>query len=512
MHSFLPLCGLAVCLFALQASADPALTIYNEDFAVVRDNVPLDLKAGMTDVRFSGVTAHLEPNSVVLRDPAGKVPFRVVEQNYRFDPVSRALLLSRFEGKTIPFSVEKPGLPTEIVQGKIIRGGYVAPDASDDRNSHGGGDMGEPGSGTGPIVEVNGKLIFALPGEPLFPSLGDDTLLLPTLDWKIYSQDAAKLDAELAYVTDNMSWQADYTVIAPEDSDDLDLVGLVTITNRSGKTFEHAKIKLMAGQVNKKPDEDNKSVERVVITGSNIPQPFDGPPAVKVKSFDEYHLYSLPLPTTLHDQETKQIEFTRAAHVPGSRVYVYDGFKPDEARTYDTAMESIRGEASYGTGMTDKVHVLREFQNTAANGLGIALPKGRLRFYRRDDDGQLEFTGENNIDHTPSDETLRLYSGDAFDLVGSRRRVDFKYDEEGKHADETFEIKLRNHKKEAVEVRVVEHLYRWTNWNLVKPLPAWNKLDTQTMETRVGLKPGEEKTLGYTVHYSWASDNKPGGH
>ena len=239
-------------------AASPALTIYNQNFAVVRDTVPLDLKAGSNDVHFTETTTHLEPDSVILRDPAGKIAFQVLEQNYRADPVSQALLLSLFEGKTIGFLVDRPNAAPEVVQGKIIRSGYV-PHATRLQQfgnqdyqqqmayANGSTGMGEP------IIEVDGKLRFTLPGQPLFPALVDDTILKPTLDWKIQSSDAAKFDAELAYVTGGMTWAADYSVVAPEKGDQIDLVGLVTMDNQSGKTFTDAKIKLMAGDVNKVP-------------------------------------------------------------------------------------------------------------------------------------------------------------------------------------------------------------------------------------------------------------------
>ena len=498
------LCLLTFGLSAAVAAADPALTIYNENFAVVRDTVPLDLKAGTTEVRFADVTAHLEPSSVILRDPSGKVPLRVVEQNYDFEAVSQALLLSQFEGKTIGFRTgNADGKPGEIVQGKIIRSGYVVRAPDDNRSNT--PDAGDAGSSEGPIIEVDGKLTFSLPGEPLFPALADDTLLKPALDWKIYCRDAAKLDAELAYVTSDMDWHADYSVVSPEKSDTLELIGLVTITNGSGKAFKDARIKLMAGNVNKVADENSgrNAADRVVVTGSNASTTVEGPPAVTVKSFDEYHLYSLPLPTSLRNHETKQVEFTRSEAVKSKTIYVYDGYRPDPDHYNGEGMESIRETPDYGTLSIAKVHVLREFKNSEENGLGVALPKGRLRFYRRDDDGQLEFTGENTIDHTPKDETLSIYSGDAFDLVGARSRTNFKTDEQARHTDESFEIKVRNHKAEPVEIRVVEHLYRWTNWTLVKPAVPWTKLDAQTMATQVALKPDEEKTVGYTVHYSW---------
>ena len=489
-------------LFALPLAtalaADPALTIYNQDFAVVRDTVPLDLKAGVNDAGFTETTARLEPDSVILRDPAGKARFQLLEQNYRADPVSPALLLSLFEGKTIGFLVGTPGAKQEVIPGKIIRSGYV-PRATGRQTQEEESSMeGEAGTGE-PIIEVDGRLQFSLPGQPLFPKLADDTILKPTLRWKIQSDVPAKFDAELAYVTGGMTWQADYSVVAPEQGDLIDLQGLVTINNQSGKTFTDARIKLMAGDVNKvKRDEGNVPFNRPVYATNFSPPAL----AVTEKTFDEYHLYSLPRPTTLHDRETKQVEFVRAAGIASHVFYVYDGFKIDKQND-DESMENIRNQASYGTQSNPKVWVMREFKDSEANHLGLPLPKGRVRFYRRDDDGQLEFTGENVIDHTPKDETVRVFTGSAYDLIGERKRTAFALDESGNAADEWFEIRLRNHKKEPVEVRVVEHLYRGVNWEVSGNADPCVKTDAQSIEFRVRIKPDEEKTLYYQAHYSW---------
>ena len=227
-----------------------------------------------------------------------------------------------------------------------------------------------------------------------------------------------------------------------------------------------------------------------------------GPPVTE-KSFDEYHLYTLQRPMTLRDRETKQVEFARASGVNSERLYVYDGASIDWGRWrgYDPAF--LRQNDSLGAESNPKVWVMREFKNSKDNGLGIALPKGRLRFYQRDEDGQLEFVGENNIDHTPKDETVRIYVGNAFDIVGERKRTAFKVDNSNSWADESFEIILRNRKKEAVEVRVVEHLFRWVNWEIREHSDAFAKLDAQKVEFRVKLEPDEEKKLTYLVHYSW---------
>ena len=146
---------------------------------------------------------------------------------------------------------------------------------------------------------------------------------------------------------------------------------------------------------------------------------------------------------------------------------------------------------------------MQEFKNAQANHLGIPLPKGRLRFYRRDTDGRLEFVGENSIDHTPKDETLRIYTGNAFDIVGERKRTNYHLESNQHWMDESFEVRVRNHKKEAIEARVLEHLYRSNNWKLTDPSTEFQKLDAQTIEFPVTIKPDGESVVAYTVHYWW---------
>ena len=204
-------------------------------------------------------------------------------------------------------------------------------------------------------------------------------------------------------------------------------------------------------------------------------------------------------PATLRDQETKQVEFVRASGIAASRLYIYDGAELEGWHVGD----SLQGDPESGTHSRKKVAVYREFKNSEANHLGLPLPKGSIRFYSQDDDRQVEFVGENEIDHTPKDETVRLYIGDSFDLVGDRKRMDFKVNEAQHWAAESFQITLRNHKKQGVEIRVVEHLYRWTNWDVKDFSQAFEKTDSQTIEFKTPLKVDEEKTIKYKVHYSW---------
>jgi hypothetical protein len=464
------------------AAHPPALTIYNQDFAVVRDTVPLDLKSGVNEVRFSEMTATAETDSVILRDPGGRVKLQVLEQSYRNDPVSQASLLSLNEGKTIDFFIREPNKPDQVVKGKIIRSGYGA----------GGGNPEQP------IIEVDGKLQFSLPGEPLFPALGDDTVLNPTLAWKLNSSASAKLDGEIAYVTGGLSWHADYNILAGEKSDVIDLVGWVTFDNRSGRTFRDAKIKLMAGNVNKvQPVIAPKS--RRMLPGLKKMEDEKDLNTVTEKAFSEFHLYTISRPTTLRDHETKQVEFVRAQGVNAPRLFVYDGATMNYGQ-----YAMYRGSGDYGIPTNKKVWVLREFKNSEANHLGVPLPKGRLRFYQEDtDDRSLQFIGENEIDHTPKDETVRVYVGNSFDLAGERRRTDYKVNSSNDWVEEAFEIKLRNHKKEEVEIRAVEHLSRYENWMIKEKSDEFTWLDSHTIEFRATLKPDEEKVVTYRVHYSW---------
>ena len=493
--------GLAASAMAQEATG-PALTVYNQDFAVVRQSIPLQLKAGSNEVTTNEITAHVEPDSVVLRDPQGKT-LQVLEQNYRNDPISQELLLSLYEGKTIDFlaGTDKDGNKV-IVQGKIVRSGYVphfqAYARYGQQYQYQQQAMAYGGSGQ-PIIEVNGKLQFLLPGQPLFPALADDTILKPTLGWIIQSDKGGNSTAELSYITDGMTWHADYNVIAPTTGDLLDVVGWVTLDNQSGKTFTNARIKLMAGDVNKilTPQMRAEFAMNAGVGGGVI-----GGLPVTEKAFDEYRLYTLERPTTLRDRESKQVEFIRATGVKSQRIYVYDGMKIDP-QYRNWPMENIRQNATYGTQSNTKVWVMQEFKNAKENNLGMPLPMGRVRFYRRDDDGRLEFTGESNIDHTPANETVRLYTGNAFDVVGERRQTHFRVNTNENWADESFEIKVRNHKKEAVTVHVVEHMFRWTNWVISQNADKFTQKDAQTIEFVIDLPPEGEHVITYFVHYSW---------
>lgn len=496
MHKLLAaLLSLTLTLAAAQDIA-PSLTIYNQNFFVARDHLALDLKSGTNHVDFAGVTAHLEPDSVILRDLTGR-PLQILEQSYRNDPVSQELLLSFYEGKTIDFAVGRNADGSDVkIEGKIIRSGFVPATYING--------YPQQQASSQPIVEINGILRFGLPGEPRFPALSEDSILKPTLAWQLQTTQAGKSEAEISYVSSGMTWQSDYNLVVsdgPKNSgmNSLDLVGWITMQNHCGKTFENARIRLMAGDVSKL--QGPVAMKAYRVAEARAMDVSAGAPVVSEKAFDEFHLYTLERPATLRDNETKQVEFVRATGIQSQRLYIYDGVQTEQYGYYSP--EQVRSEPGYGTASNPKVWVMQELKNSEANHLGIALPKGRLRFYRRDTDGSLQFIGENTIDHTPKDEMIRVYTGNAFDIVGERKRTNFHVDSSQRWMDETFEIHVRNHKKEAANVRVVEHLYRWTNWKLTQQSQDFKKRDAQTVEFPVEVAANGEQVVTYTVHYSW---------
>jgi hypothetical protein len=486
------------------ARAQTQLTIYNQNFATVKEARTLELKKGENEVRVTDITAHLEPDSVVLRDLKQPDALQILEQNYESDPLSEGLLLRKSEGKTLDFEITMPQTgEKKIVKGKILRSGYVPHQSAMQRygqqyyyqqmamaNAQGGGQ---------PIVEVDGKIRFGLPGQPIFDALDPQAFLKPTLLWRLAANKAGKHDTEFSYLTGGMRWEANYNAVAPEKGDTFDIIGWVTLENMSGMDFENASVKLMAGDVARAQPEQSRSDE-IMMLGAMSGRAAG--PAVTERAFEEYHLYTLQRPTTVLDREIKQVEFVRAANVPAKRIYVYDGFKVDE-RYRGWNYDSIRREASYGTESNPKVWVMLEFKNSETAHLGMPLPKGKVKVYRRDVDGRNEFIGEDRIDHTPKDETVRLYTGNAFDIVGERRQTNFKLDTNNHWADESFEIKVRNHKQEEVEVRVVEHMYRWFQWETTGSTMDYTKTDARTVEFRPKVAADGQAIINYTVHYTW---------
>jgi len=468
----------ALIPFVALAASGPQVTIYNDNFATVKEDRTLTLQEGVSEIRVTDMSRQLEPDSVLLRE-LSEEPFgvQILEQSFINDPLTQGLLLYQMEGKTLRFEEKREDGTVKETTGKVIRSGYV------------------PGGGSEqPIVETDGEVRFSLPGQPVFEGLDSAAFLKPSLVWQIASKKAGDCPIEVAYITEGMSWEATYSLIAPaEGRDEYDLSGWISLQNHTGKTFENADIKLIAGDVAKVQRPQRRMRRNVAF---DMAMPAGAMP--EERSFDEFHLYTLPRPVLLRNNELKQVEFIRANGVKGNRIYVYNPMVGYHWRGGHIA------DSDYGVQAEKKVGVRIEISNSETNHLGVPLPKGRLRLYRTDSvDGRREFTGESLMDHLPKNELLKLDMGNAFDLVGERKRIDFTVDTTGKRMTESFEIKLRNRKETPVEIRVIEPLYRAANWKIRRSSLPYTKFDSNTIEFRVPVPADGETVVTYTVKYSW---------
>lgn len=464
--------ALALATSAIAVGDSVSMTIYNQNFGVVREQFDLKLEEGAQSVNFTGMTRTLEPSSVVLRARDGSSPFRIIEQSYRPDPINESSALTFFEGEELDFERNTRDGTIEIVRGRLIRAG------------HSGGE--------GPIVEQDGLLRFGLPGKPLFPRLDDEGILTPTLTWRIQSANAQTIPAELSYLTQGLNWEADYNFVAPVIGDEMQMMGWVTITNRSGRVYRDAQLRLLAGTVNRiQPDRSMMRAQAMMAMESAAP-------AVTGEAFDDFHLYTIAEPTTLRDQEQKQIEFLRAESVKTPRHYIISS----------GGSATFRGEPQLQSGLraaTQRLPVQSfvRFKNSEENGLGVPLPAGRARFYRAASDGSLQFIGENRIGHTPRDETVELRLGDAFDWVAERTQESFNRNDSRRRITETIRIGVRNQSDNDGSVEILENLFRWSGWEIRSSSVDYERIDAQTIRFPLDVPARGQASVTYTVEYNW---------
>jgi len=316
----------------------------------------------------------------------------------------------------------------------------------------------------------------------------------PTLVWHLLADRGGPQDVEITYLTGGLSWQSDYVVLLASDEKSLDLDGWVTLSNTSGTSYQDAQLKLIAGDLQRLPE---PGFAGDVMTFEEMERAAAAP--VEQREFFEYHLYEVPRPVSVKDNETKQIEFVSVDGVPSEKFFVYDGLQCRNNYWYCNVYGYPQTDPSYGVASNPKVMVMLEFDTDEVDA---DLPRGRVRVYQEDVDGAALLIGEDSIDHTPKGESLRLYIGDAFDIVGERVQTDFRRPSD-KRLEEEFEITLRNHKDESVEVRVVEHLFRWSEWKILHASEDYTKLDSSTIEFRVRIPANGETTLTYGVRYFW---------
>ena len=428
------------------------LTVYNQDLALVKERRMLELPSGVGELRFTDVAALIDPSSVWFRsltDPKVKV----LEQNYEYDVISDAKLLQKYLGQKIRLATVKG----ETYEGYLVGTGANLIIASKPEG--------------GEVKVINSGQIQGV----FFPELPGGLVVRPTLVWLLSNPNrTGKQQVEVTYLTGGLSWKADYVATVNQTDDRLDLIGWVTLNNESGIEYKEAKLKLVAGEVNRVPEERPEAAKVFLMRAAKEEVADAG---FEEESFFEYHLYTLGRSTTIKNNQVKQVELLTAASIPVKKLFIYEGaINPD------------------------KVKVMLELKNSKENNMGMPLPKGRIRVQKADSEGSLQFIGEDRIDHTPKDEKVRVYMGNAFDIKGERIRTEVR--EPSKNIrEESYRITLRNHKKEPVTITAVEHLNRWSEWQIIKKDCDFVKTEAGKAEFTVTIPAEGEKVINYTVRY-----------
>jgi hypothetical protein len=454
--------GLALAVVGSQliacspAYAEVSVTIYNQDLGLIKDVRELDFQKGRSVIQFTDVAALIDPTSVHFKpiNPSDRVS--ILEQNYQYDLVSSTKILQKYVDKQIELFTKSEG---HMGEDKSYKGTLL---------SYSGDNV--------TLRESNGAIRIVRLDEVrdlYFPTLPEGLITKPTLVWLLDSQVSGKKKAEVSYLTSGINWHSEYVAVVDQKDQNLELAGWVSIDNRSGATYQDAKVKLIAGEVHRVME------DRVAprMAKGYVAEAATGVPQFEEKAFFEYHLYTLLRPATIKDNEIKQVSLFPSTGVQVKKIFTYDGARYE-----------------------DKVRVELEFKNSEAAGLGMPLPQGKIRVYKEDVDKALEFVGEDKIDHTPKDEKVRVFLGNAFDVVGERQKIDFKKITDDV-SQESYQIKLRNHKEESVEVVVVEHLWSYTEWEIRESSLPYEKKDVNTIEFKVRLDKDQETLLTYTVRY-----------
>ncbi|MBX7255249.1 MAG: DUF4139 domain-containing protein [Candidatus Hydrogenedentes bacterium] len=439
----------------LAEQTEVAVTAYNNDLALVRDVRKLKLLPGEFSLRFADVAQQIRPQTVSLKSANAPGSLRVLEQNYEYDLISPSKLMEKYVGKPVRLQNFDNQIRVSDVEAELLS------------------------VNEGPVYKVNDEIYLGHPGTVVLPDIPEELISKPSLIW-LLDNDQSEQTVEVTYLTGGFTWQADYVLTLSEDAANLDLAGWVTVTNSSGATYNNAQLKLVAGEVNVVRIPEDPSGGLVFDLNSDglarSVQPTE-------ESFAEYHLYTFPRKTTIKQNQTKQLNLLQASGAKSVKKYEYRG----QPEFYFT---------KFGPLPEQKVETYLEFDNKEANQLGMPLPAGTMRVYQADKEGMLQFAGEDRIEHTPKDETIRLKLGNAFDIVAERVQTDFQQLAPNL-TQSSFEITLRNHKDQDIVVDVVEPMVG--DWSIQAKSHEFTKKDANTAVFSLPVPKDGETKLTYTV-------------
>ena len=436
-----------------------AVTVYNGDLALVKDTRELTLPSGESVLELRDVSAQIRPETALLRVAKGN-PIALLEQNFDFDLLTPAKLLEKYIGREVRVVRTHPTTGADSTETASVLA-----------------------AGEGVVLKIGDRIETGLPGRLVFDAVPDNLRDRPTLAVTVNGNGAGQRALELSYLTGGLTWQADYVAELAANEKELALSGWVTLTNRSGTAYRNARLQLVAGDVNRV----QPALQRGVMAAEMMAKADAG--AMREESLLDYHLYTLGRPTTLADQQTKQVALLAAPAAQVQKEYRLSG-----------------AEYYYGTRMGEvdtphKVAVLLHVDNRKAAGLGLPLPAGVVRVYQRDSAGGAQFVGEDRIDHTPENETARIKLGDAFDVTARRTQTDFKVltvdTDQRPQFESAWRLDLKNARKTPVTVTVDEPIPG--DWDMLESSHPHKKAAAHTARWRVTVPAGGGQTLTYRV-------------
>ncbi len=444
---------------SLNDQTSVAVTIYNQDLALVRDARKITLKPGQQTLAFREVSANIRPQTALLAAPG----LRVLEQNFEYDLLTPQSLLEKYVGQKVMLVKSHPTTGEETEQEATVLS-----------------------SGSGTVLRVGDHIESGIPGRLIFPAVPENLRDRPTLTMLVDSKTTEAQPVVLSYLTSGLSWQADYVAELGADDTSLDLNGWVTLKNESGATYENAHLKLVAGDVNRV--RERMQPTRMMARGAVLAESaMDS--GMSEESMFEYHLYTLGRPTTIKEKQSKQVALMQADSVQVKKEFVLDG----QNYYYSNKAGDL--------GKKMKVGVFVELKNNKEAGIGQPLPAGIMRVYKKDSSGSLQFVGEDRIDHTPENETVRLKLGDAFDVTADKKQTDFKklsgFSRYNYAFESAFEMVLKNAKDETVTVRVQEPLPG--DWEMVAESAPHVKESASAAVWRIKVEPKSSTVLTWRV-------------
>ncbi len=446
-----PVAGAAPVKITAAEQRDVMITVYNSNLGLVKDVREVRLDGGLIEAHFMDVAAQIDPTSVLLRSLTDASGLKIVEQNYEYDLLSSEKLMEKYLGRKVRL-YQSNGTFQEAT---LL-------------------------STRGPVYDINGQIHMGHFGSVVLPALPENLVSKPTLAWLLRNMRPASQRVEASYLTAGISWKSDYVMLINAADSRADLTGWVTINNQSGATYRDAALKLVAGDVNRAASRDDS--RRAMEIAAKAASPAVADREFKSEGFFEYHLYTLDGRTTIKESQTKQLTLLSATDFPVEKQFIFYG-----AANYH--------RTQYGVPISNqKVGVYLDIRNTKENRLGVPLPKGKVRVYKADASGSQQLIGEDWIDHTPKDERVRIKMGEAFDVVGERVQKDWKKIGSNLYEIE-WEITLRNHKKEAVTVEVIEPMPG--DWEVLRATHPHEKLQAFTARWKIPVPKEGAATLGY---------------